>query len=122
MTENKKPRYHLGSDGEFIIENYNSTKPFSSFFPGIAGAHGIPMWVFYVNRGQCISSMGISDKDHPIMEFLSANRAYQLVATQGFRTFVKIMDGKKPLFYELFQVQTISSRIERTQRMIIYPA
>ena len=122
MTENKKPRYHLGSDGEFIIENYNSTKPFSSFFPGIAGAHGIPMWVFYVNRGQCISSMGISDKDHPIMEFLSANRAYQLVSTQGFRTFVKIMDGKKPLFYEPFQVQMISSRIERTQRMIIYPA
>jgi len=76
MAGLENPMYHLSRDGEFIIKGYNSAKTFASFFPGIAGPHGIPMWVFYVNRGQCVCSMGIDDKEHPIMEFLSANRAY----------------------------------------------
>ena len=64
---NKKVRYYLNRNGEFVIENYHLAKPFSSFFPGIAGLWGIPAWVFYVNRGQGIASFGIRDKDHPIM-------------------------------------------------------
>ena len=117
-----KVKYSLGSDGEFVIEHYNSAKPFASFFPGIAGRHGIPMWVFYVNRGQCICSMGIEDKEHPIMEFLSANRAYQLSSTQCFRTFLKIHSGAKPGFYEPFQQRLADERMSRVQKMIIYPA
>ena len=50
-------KYSLHKNGNFIIEDYNNTKAFSNFFPGIAGIWGIPMWVFYVNRGQCISSL-----------------------------------------------------------------
>ena len=51
--------YYLRPDGVFVIENYNQQKPFANFFPGISGAWGIPMWVFYVNRGQGIASFGI---------------------------------------------------------------
>lgn len=114
--------YTLGRSGEFIIENYNLAKPFSSFFPGIAGPHGIPMWVFYVNRAQCICSIGIEDKEHPIMEFLSANGAYQLTSTQCFRTFVKIGKGPKPRFYEPFQRHATSAGMDLMQKMIIFPA
>lgn len=56
------------------------------------------MWVFYANRGQCITSFGVHDKDGSIMEFHPANKAYKYVALNGFRTFIKI-DGK---FYEPF--------------------
>ncbi len=53
-----KPKYYISNNDEFIIENYNLSPTFSSFFPGIAGIFGIPMWVFYANRGQCITSFG----------------------------------------------------------------
>jgi hypothetical protein len=74
----------------FVIENYSDQSPFSSFLPGIAGALGIPMWVFYVNRGQAIASFGVESKDAAILEFQPANKAYQTVAYTGFRTFIKI--------------------------------
>ena len=74
----KIPAYYLNKDGEFVIDNYNLAKPFSSFFPGIAGPWGVPIWAFYVNRGQAIASFGIKDKDHPIMEFQPANKSYYL--------------------------------------------
>ena len=119
---NEKPAYTLGPDGEFVIENYNAAKPFASFFPGIAGAHGIPMWVFYVNRAQCVCSIGIEDKEHPIMEFLSANRAYQLAGNQGFRTFLKLRSGRDERFYEPFQDQLMNAGMRLKQRMIIHPA
>lgn len=93
-----KPKYYISRDSEFVIENYNSSSTFSSFFPGIAGVNGIPMWVFYANRGQCVTSFGMQDKDGAIMEFQPANKAYRSVALNGFRTFLKI-DGK---FYEPF--------------------
>ncbi len=86
--------------GRFYIENYNVSRPFASFLPGIAGQKGIPLWVFYVNRAQCVSSFGFQDKDHPIMEFDSAVRAYQKVWTHGFRTFVKLPD--EGVFHEPF--------------------
>ena len=72
----------------FIIEDYPSQKPFSSFLPGIAGLYGIPMWVFYTNRAQAIAGFGVESKDSPIMEFQPANKAYQTTAYTGFRTFI----------------------------------
>ena len=102
-TEQFKTKYYLNKQDEFVIENYNYAKPFANFFPGIAGKYGIPMWVFYVNRGQCISSFGTKDKDHAILEFFPANKAWQFVSSQGFRTFIKINGGKSdPIYYEPF--------------------
>jgi hypothetical protein len=89
----KTPKYTISKDNSFVIENYNSSPTFSSFFPGIAGVFGCPMWVFYANRGQCITSAGVNDKDGTIMEFLPANKAYRTVSLTGFRTFIKI-DGE----------------------------
>ncbi|MFH0918499.1 MAG: cellobiose phosphorylase [Candidatus Omnitrophota bacterium] len=98
-----KTKYHLNEQGEFVIQNYNYAKPFANFFPGIAGKYGIPMWVFYVNRGQCICSFGTKDKDHAILEFFPANKAWQLVGSLGFRTFIKIKNVKsEPVYYEPF--------------------
>lgn len=99
---NREVKYYLNKDGEFIIENYNLAKPFSSFFPGIAGLWGVPIWVFYVNRAQAIAGFGIKDKDHPIMEFNPANKAYQLTSSLGFRTLLKVHLGKKDVFYDAF--------------------
>jgi hypothetical protein len=97
-----KPKYYISNENEFVIENFNSSPTFSSFFPGIAGVYGIPMWAFYANRGQCITSFGVQDKDGSIMEFHPANKAYRNVTLGGFRTFLKI-DGK---FYEPFSEST----------------
>lgn len=92
--------YCFDNKNRFIIENFNTSKPFSSFLPGIAGKKGIPMWIFYVNRGQCISSFGIKNKDNPIMEFFPAYRCYQNVQSVGFRTFIKFVENNN--IYEPF--------------------
>lgn len=81
--------YAFDRDGNFTIENYRKAFPFASFLPGIAGEHGIPMWAYYVNRGQGICGFGVEDKDHSIMEFFPACQAYQEVGFKGFRTFIK---------------------------------
>lgn len=77
----------------FEINDYDKAKTFASFLPGLAGKRGIPMWAFYVNRGQGISSFGLRDKNGAILEFYPANLAYMYVPTIGFRTFIKI-NGK----------------------------
>ena len=74
----------------YPIENYGKKSTFASFLPGISGEKGIPIWCYYVNRGQCVVSFGVDNKDHSIMEFYPAHQAYQIVKTTGFRTFVKI--------------------------------
>jgi hypothetical protein len=122
LTSSVKTQYQLNEAGEYIINDYNSTKLFSSFFPGVAGKTGIPMWLFYVNRGQCVCSMGIEDKEHPIMEFLPANRAYQLAASQGFRTFIKLSSADSNTLYEPFQNHLRDRQVKRIQRMVISPA
>ena len=76
----------------YVIENYGRKSTFANFLPGIAGEMGIPLWCFYVNRGQAITSFGIQDKDHSIMQFYPAHQAYQNTKRLGFRTFIKI-DG-----------------------------
>ena len=114
-----KAKYYLNSDNEFVIENYNQIGGFSNFLPGIAGLFGIPMWVFYVNRGQGVCSFGLKSKDDPIMEFLPANRAYQLTALQGFRTFIKIKNKKGSIFYEPFQSHSLYKFSSALQRMFV---
>jgi len=112
-------QHSLEKDGSFVIHDYNDSRPWASFFPGIAGLFGIPLWVFYVNRGQCISSVGLRSKDEAIMEFLPANKAYQLTSTQGFRTFIKLKNNKKSSFYEPF---SICQKHPRTKnKMIVRP-
>lgn len=108
----KKPpvEYYLDEKNRFVIENYNWSKPFSNFFPGIAGKWGIPMWIYYVNRAQGICSAGIKDKNHQILEFLSFNRACQVIPRQGFRTLIRLNDGK---FFEPFR-KTAGLRVEQT--------
>jgi hypothetical protein len=93
-------KYYLDSQNRFVVENYNWAKPFSNFFPGIAGKWGIPLWVYYVSKGQGICSVGVHDKDHAILEFLSFNKACQAVFKQGFRTFLRVDGGP---VYEPFQ-------------------
>lgn len=117
----KKPKYYLDSDGRFVIENYNHAKPFSNFFPGIAGKYGIPMWTFYVNRGQAISSFGIKDKDHSILEFQPANKAWQTVSSRGFRTFIKIVTRGKVVFYEPFHNGFSNLGFNLNNKMLISP-
>ena len=77
----------------FIIDDYGRKPVFASFLPGLSGRKGIPIWSFYCNRGQGITSFGTENKDNSIMEFYPAHAAYQLVRTHGFRTFIK-RDGK----------------------------
>ncbi len=110
--------YRLEQDGSFVIEDYQHQKTFSNFFPGVAGLWGIPMWVFFVNRGQGIASFGIESKDKPILEFHPANRAYRLATIQGFRTFIKIKDGSKTKLWEPF-TNSSSNPYKVSQRMIV---
>lgn len=110
--------YRLESN-EFVIEDYLKARAFASFLPGIAGLWGIPLWCFYVNRGQAVAGFGIQDKDHPIMEFQPANRAYRLVALQGFRTLIKRAGRKSAEIYEPFRAGINSPGGSVTQRMRI---
>jgi hypothetical protein len=85
----------------FTLEQYNIQKPFSSFLSGIAGEKGIPMWAYYVNRGQLFSGFGLFHKNNAIMEFFPANQAYENVNQLGFKTFLK----HKDIVFECFQVE-----------------
>ena len=105
----KKPTYALLGDS-FVIENYDKAATFSSFLPGIAGVQGIPLWVYYCNRGQGVHSLGVHHKGNAIMEFNPANTAYEHVALKGFRTFLRV----KGTFYEPFSPLSDSAR-----RMVI---
>lgn len=91
----------------FVQADYQKQKPFSSFLPGIAGKDGIPIWSFYVNRGQLISSFGKQDKNGSIMEFFPANAAYMYTKTIGFRTFIKISGQVYEFFKEENQNQSL---------------
>lgn len=89
----KKEKVMCNQKEAFVIENYGKKSTFASFLPGIAGIHGTPGWCYYVNRGQCVSSFGVENKDHAIMEFYPAHQACQNVKRTGFRTFIRI-DGE----------------------------
>lgn len=98
QEEENMENYSLEGD-TYVIRNFDKLPPFSSFLPGLAGVKGIPLWVFYTNRGQGINSFGIHNKDNAILEFNPANTAYENTAIKGFRTFMKA-DGNyfEPFF------------------------
>ena len=100
--------YHLNKDGSFLISDYNNAYPFFNFLPAVAGAWGIPLWAFYTNRAQCITSFGVHDKNHSILEFYPADRALRAVSITGFRTFIRL-NGKH--YYEPF-----SSNVHNAQQ------
>ncbi len=104
MKTAPQPSYRLNADGTFTIAQYNQARPFASFFPGLAGLTGTPLWCFYVNRGQCVASFGRQDKDHAILEFFPADQAWSLTPIQGLRTFIKAREGKKAVFHEPFRL------------------
>lgn len=117
----KEKKYYLNEKNEFVIEDYNRAAPFSSFLPAIAGLNGKPLWVYYVNRGQCIATFGINNKDYSIMEFQPANKAYRQTALQGFRTFLKIKnkDTGEVIYYEPFQDNYQDRGKDIAQRMSV---
>ncbi|SFC11500.1 hypothetical protein SAMN04488102_103102 [Alkalibacterium subtropicum] len=98
--------YKLLEDGRFKIEDFQAASPFASFLPGISGTDGIPLWAFYVNRGQGMASFGVENKDNAMLEFLPANKAYQYVGTQGFRTFLKGTRSEERFQYEPFNEES----------------
>jgi hypothetical protein len=115
-SETNVPKdYKQDDSGRFQIKNYDTQPAFASFLPGIGGTEGVPLWCLYVNRAQAISSFGIGNKDHAVVEFLPANWAYQLVGIQGFRTFCKV----DQLYYEPFQNDLASQKYkyQRTMRV-----
>ncbi len=99
-------RYQLTGD-VYKISGYDELPAFSSFLPGLAGKKGIPLWVYYTNRGQGINSFGIHHKNNAIMEFNPANTAYENTPVKGYRTFIKC-NGQ---FFEPFR--EYSGRTER---------
>ena len=80
----------IDAKGRFVIEDYRKKSVFSGFLPGISGIMGIPMWCYYVNRGQCISCFGSENKDNSIMEFVPAHQAYVHTGRLGYRTFIRM--------------------------------
>jgi len=80
----------LDEKGRFVLDDFDTRKPFASFLPGIGGEWGKPMWAFYVNRGQALAAFGIETKDEPLLEFTPANKAYERASIDGFRTLLRV--------------------------------
>lgn len=93
-------KYQLIGD-TYRIESFDRLPAFSSFLPGLAGIKGIPLWVYYTNRGQAINSFGIHNKNNAIMEFNPANTAYENTAIKGYRTFIKCNGSYFEPFFSL---------------------
>lgn len=96
------------------MKDYGRKSTFASFLPGIAGIKGIPMWCYYVNRGQAVTSFGVENKDRSIMEFAPAHVAYQNTKRTGFRTFV-LCNGK---FVEPFSDETLPHNMDIEQNLL----
>lgn len=97
----------------FILEDYDRAKTFSDFMPAVAGINGVPLWVYFVNRGQCVCSVGVNDKNNSIMEFMPANKALMNVERLGFRTFIKTDDSFVELFADKNTPKTLISENNR---------
>lgn len=115
------PRYEIlpGNPQAFAIHDYQLAKAFASFLPGIAGPLGVPLWCYYVNRGQAICSFGVQDKDGAILEFEPANKAYRQVYQTGFRSFLRL--GPSGGFYEPFQDGDGALAQPLRRKMVIHP-
>jgi len=100
--EDEKKLKLFDSMNRYVMEDFDAKPTFASFLPAVAGLYGIPVWSFYVNRGQAIASFGFKSKEYPILEFNAANKAYQDTPYVGFRTFLKGTRGGKDFFTEPF--------------------
>lgn len=98
----------------FLMEDFDARSTFASFLPGVAGYFGKPVWAFYVNRGQAISTFGTESKDFPMLEFNPANKAYQLTPFIGFRSFIRgTRKGATAALSGSFQVEPFAPRNSR---------
>lgn len=96
------------------MEDFDARSTFASFLPGVAGYFGKPVWAFYVNRGQAISTFGTESKDFPMLEFNAANKAYQVTPFVGFRTFVRgTRKGTTASLSGSFQIEPFAPRNSR---------
>lgn len=117
----EKAVFRAEADGSFTVEGYRNAKPFAGFLPAVAGLHGKPAWVYYVSRGQCVSTFGVNNKDSAVMEFQPANAAYRRTPLEGFRTFLRLRrPGGKTVFYEPFREGPLPEG--RRQSMRVSPA
>ena len=66
------------SAGRFIMRGFDKFKPMASFLPGVGGLWGVPMWTFYVNRGQGVATFGVKNKENGVLLFQTADKAYQV--------------------------------------------
>ena len=98
----------------FVIEDYDKKSTFASFLPSVSGVHGIPVWCFYANRGQAVTSFGVDNKENSIMAFSPAHQAYQTVKTTGFRTFIK----KDGTVYEPFSDDSVPNKMKIHMNML----
>lgn len=89
LINNQTSTELFDSAGRYVLRDYDQLKPMSNFLAGLGGKWGFPMWAFYVNRGQGITSFGKMNKDGAIAKFNTAEKAYQQTPFTGFRTFVK---------------------------------
>ena len=101
--------------GRYTQRDFGRQPPFSGFLPGIAGLWGVPAWCHYNNRGQAVSSFGVQDKDHAILEFNDAQTAYRHVSLTGFRTFLKWNDTVDEAFADGKGTMTIDKNTLRLQ-------
>jgi len=108
VVDNTKATPNFDSLGRFVMKNYDTAKPMSDFLNGLGGLWGVPMWAFYVNRGQALTSFGRQNKDGGIEKFVTAERAYQQTPFTGFRTFVKGSRGGKPFTHMPFAPKTLA--------------
>lgn len=89
LGANPEAETMFDSLGRYILKDFDKIKPMSNFLAGLGGLWGVPMWAFYVNRGQGITAFGIQNKDGAIAKFNTAEKAYLQTPFSGFRTFVK---------------------------------
>ncbi|KAL3927844.1 MAG: hypothetical protein SGPRY_002646 [Prymnesium sp.] len=75
--------------GRYIMHDFDKVKPMANFLPGVGGLWGVPMWTFYVNRGQALATFGVKDKDGGLLLFQTAEKTYQVTPYVGFRTLLK---------------------------------
>lgn len=61
------------SQNRYILHNFDLARPMSNFLNGLATVWGIPLWAFYVNRGQAITSFGKQNKDAAIAKFVTVS-------------------------------------------------
>ncbi|MFH2137662.1 MAG: hypothetical protein ABII88_04050 [Candidatus Omnitrophota bacterium] len=69
-----------------VIKNFDKFPVYADTITPVGGSLGI----FSVNKGEQISSINVTTKDDPIMEFLPKDRAMEQVLNQGFGTFLKV--------------------------------